>query len=137
MSNGFATRHSSLVVTKMQDLKARTKKFAVDAVRFCGKLPQSQEYWVIGKQLMRCATSVGANYRAAARARSRADFIAKLFIVEEEADESCYWLELVQELTGQTLEELTRLHNEANQILAITIASKKTARANAEADKKL
>ena len=119
----------------MQDLKARTKKFAVDSIRFCAKLPQSQEFWVIGKQLIRSATSVGANYRAAARGKSRADFIAKLSIVEEEADESCYWLELLQELLNETPLELTRLHNEANQIVAITVASKKTARANAETDK--
>jgi four helix bundle protein len=124
----------------MQDLKARTKKFAVDAVRFCSGLPQRQEFWVIGKQLIRSATSVGANYRAAARARSRADFIAKLSIVEEEADESCYWVELIQELLNESTSamhhEATRLHGEANQLVAIIVASKKTARANAEADHK-
>jgi len=82
----------------MENLKDRTKKFAISVIRFCSKLPKSLEFLVIKKQLISCATSVGANYRSACRARSKADFIAKLSIVEEEADESIYWLELIQEL---------------------------------------
>ena len=114
----------------MQDLQARTKRFAVDVVRFCMHLPQKQEFWVIGKQLMRCGTSVGANYRSACRAKSRPDFINKLSIVEEEADESMYWFELLEELGISQNKELLRLKDEANQLVAIVVASKKTARAH-------
>lgn len=112
----------------MIDLKDRTKKFAIDIIKYCAKLPQQQEYWVIGKQLIKSASSVGANYRSARRAKSKLDFIAKLAIVEEEADESMYWLELLQELTQKQDAELARLLDEANQITSIIVASKKTAR---------
>ena len=78
-----------------RDLKERTQTFALGAIRLVRALPNSAEAWVIGKQLLRSATSVGANYRACQRGKSRADFIAKLAIAEEEADECCYWLELV------------------------------------------
>ena len=115
----------------MNDLQDRTKKFALDVIRLCTRLPQKQEYWIIGKQLIRSATSVGANYRSACRAKSKADFIAKLSIVEEEADESIYWLELLEELKVQD-PELPRLKDEGNQLVAITVASKKTARGNVE-----
>ena len=81
---------------------------------------------------MRSATSVGANYLSACRAKSKADFIAKLSIVEEKADESIYWLELLEELEMRQDKELQRLRDEANQSVAIIVASKKTARKNAE-----
>jgi len=81
---------------------------------------------------MRSATSVGANYPSTCRAKSKADFIAKLSIVEEEADESIYWLELLEELEMRQDKELQRLRDEANQLVAIIVASKKTARKNAE-----
>lgn len=114
----------------MYDLKERTKKFAIDVIRFCSKLPQKQEFWIIGKQLMRSSTSVGANYRAARRGKSKLDFIAKLSIVEEEADECVYWLEILEELGLSDNKELIRLKQEANEHVAITISSKKTARAH-------
>ncbi|MEM1042025.1 MAG: four helix bundle protein [Bacteroidota bacterium] len=117
----------------MQPLKDRTKQFAVAVIRFCSSLPPKDEYGVIGRQLMRSASSVGANYRAACRARSRRDFIAKLSIVEEEADESAYWLEVIQALGDDQVDaaQRARLHQEAEELLAITVASKKTARRNA------
>ena len=77
------------------DLKQRTKQFAVDVVRFVQKLPRQQPIDVLGRQLLRSGTSVAANYRAARRARSRKEFLAKMGIVEEEADESSFWLELL------------------------------------------
>ena len=114
----------------MIDLKERTKQFAIDVIRYCGELPQQQQFWVIGKQLIRSATSVGANYRSACRAKSKPDFIAKLSIVEEEADESMYWMELLEALQVKNIKELLRLKDEANQLVSIIVASKKTARNN-------
>jgi four helix bundle protein len=113
-----------------KDLKDRTKKFAIDVIRFCMHLPREQEFRVIGHQLIRCASSVGANYRAASRARSKADFIAKLGIVEEEADEVCYWLEILEGIGMTEAQEINPLKSEANELISIIIASKKTARAN-------
>ncbi len=113
-----------------KDLKDRTKKLALDIIGFCSKLPQKQEFWIISKQLIRSATSVGANYRSACRAKSKADFIAKLSIVEEEADETVYWLELIEELGFKNDEVLKVLKNEANQLISIVVASKRTARKN-------
>jgi four helix bundle protein len=113
-----------------KDLKDRTKKFAIDVIRFCIRLPHEQEFRVIGHQLIRCASSVGANYRAASRARSKADFIAKLGIVEEEADEVCYWLEILEGIGMTEVREIDPLKSEANELISIIIASKKTARAN-------
>lgn len=77
---------------------------------------------------MRCGSSVGANYRAACRSKSKADFINKLSIVEEEADESSFWLELLEELSTTQLPELSRLKTETNELVAIMVQSKKTAR---------
>jgi four helix bundle protein len=111
-----------------QDLKARTKRFALDALRFCAALPRRPECVVVARQLMRSATSVGANYRAACRARSRADFVAKLALVEEEADESLFWLELLKELNVPAGEDIVRLMSEAGELVSIVVASKKTAR---------
>ena len=111
-----------------RDLKDRTKAFALRVVRLVEALPRSRAADVIGKQLLRSATSVGANYRAAKRARSRAEFVAKMGVVEEEADECVYWLEL---LTGANLlkpERVADLMAEANELVAITVASIKTAR---------
>jgi four helix bundle protein len=113
----------------MIDMLSRTRAFAIDIIKFCTQLPRKQEYWIISKQLMRSGTSVGANYRASQKAKSRADFIAKLAIVEEEADESLYWLELLEALWESPDPELFRLKDEARQLLAIVISSKKTAKA--------
>jgi len=112
----------------INDLKDRTKRFAVDVVRFCSTLNAKPEYRIISKQLVRAGTSVGANYRAACRSKSKADFINKLSIVEEEADESEYRFELLESLAAAKSPELVRLKDEAHQLVAIMIQSKKTAR---------
>jgi four helix bundle protein len=93
-------------------------------------LPNRRSCDVIGKQLLRSGTSVGANYRAACRARSTAEFCAKMGIVEEEADESGYWMELLTEAELVKPELLTDLHTEAGEIVAMTVASIRTARGN-------
>ena len=85
---------------------------------------------ILARQLIRCDTSVGANYRAAARARSRNDFIAKLGIVEEECDETLYWFDVTAELKLMKQSQLTDIQREANELLAITVSSIKTARTN-------
>ncbi len=112
------------------DLKDRTKIFALRTIKFCSVLPSKPEFWVISKQLIRCSSSVGANYRAACRGRSKPDFIAKLGIVEEEADEAIYWMELLAELGYKDDPELEALRKEADELVAIIVSSKKTARAN-------
>jgi four helix bundle protein len=112
----------------MQDLLDRTKRMAIDIVKYCCLLPQKQEYHIISKQLIRCATSVGANYRAARRGKSTLDFIAKLSIVEEEADESLYWMELLKELGCPQETQLYDLYREMNEITSIIVASKITAK---------
>jgi four helix bundle protein len=112
------------------DLKERTKRFAVDVVRFCSTLNGKPELRAISNQLVRSGTSVGANYRAACRSKSKADFINKLSIVEEEADESEYWFELLESLSQPKTTELFRLKDEAHQLVAIMIQSKKTARSS-------
>lgn len=112
-----------------EQLKNRTKRFASDCWHLCTKFPVSREYNAFCNQLIRCSSSVGANYRAACRAKSDADFINKLKIVEEEADESMYFLELFLEVSHKEHIEIRRLHAEANELLAITVASIKTMRA--------
>ena len=87
---------------------------------------------ILARQLIRCGTSVGANYRAAARARSRSEFIAKLGIVEEECDETLYWFDVVAELRLVKQSQLADIQREANELLAITISSIKTARTNSK-----
>ncbi len=110
------------------DLKRRTKSFALRVIKLVEALPKTRTADVIGRQLLRCGTSVGANYRAAARARSTADFIAKMGIVEEEADESLYWMELLVESGLIDAERLAPLMAETNEIVAIIVASINTAR---------
>ena len=112
------------------DMKKRTKQFALEVIRLVTELPKTTEGRVVGNQLIRCATSVGANYRAACRGKSKADFIAKLGIVEEEADESCYWLEIIVEGNILTEGKVMALLREANEITAIIVASRKTARSS-------
>ena len=111
-------------------LKKRTKKFAIDCWHLCSGFPVNREYDAFCRQLIRCSSSVGANYRAACRAKSDRDFINKLKIVEEEADESIYWLELFLQVLDTNHNEINRLIKESNELLAITIASIKTARKN-------
>jgi four helix bundle protein len=116
-----------------QDLKKRTKRFALDVIRFVEGLPKGMTCEVLGRQLLRAGTSVGANYRAACRAKSTADFISKMGNVEEEADECGYWMELLVEDGKIRLDCAAPLLREANELLAITIASINTARTNTRA----
>jgi four helix bundle protein len=113
-----------------KDLQERTKQFGIRVVRLVDSLPKRKSATVIGKQLLRSATSVGANYRAACKGRSRADFIAKLGIALEEADESLYWMEMLQEVQLIPEPKIISLIDEAKQLVAILTASQKTARAN-------
>jgi len=111
-------------------LKQRTKKFALDIIRFVESLPNGKTAEIIGRQLLRSGTSVGANYRAACRARSSADFIAKMGIVEEELDESIYWLELLVDSGIMSSERAALLAKEADELLAISVSSIRTAKGN-------
>ncbi len=113
-----------------QDLKARTKAFSLRIIRLVESLPRGRTADVIGKQLLRSGTSVGANYRASCRAKSPADFIAKMGIVEEEADESIYWMELLIESGLVRPELLASLIKEAGELVAIVVSSIKTAKRN-------
>ena len=109
-------------------LLIRTKEFAKQIILFCRQLPVNREGRLIGDQLFRCGTSVAANYRAACRGRSQADFIAKMGIVEEEADETLFWLEILFELGIMKGLLIVKLMGESNEILAMVVASIKTAR---------
>jgi len=113
-------------------LKKRTKQFGLNIIRLIETLPKTQTVSVIGNQLLRCATSVGANYRSACKSRSRTEFIAKLGVVEEEADESVYWLEMLIEARIIKPDLVTGLLNEAHELTAIIAASRKTAKSNKE-----
>src|SRR5689334_19678725 len=97
------------------NLRNRTKQFALRIIRLVESLPPQRAAEIIGRQLIRCGTSVGANYRAACRAKSSADFIAKMTIVEEEADECLYWLELLEEAEMVKPHLLVQLKSEANE----------------------
>ncbi len=109
------------------EMKLRTKQFALRVMKLVGALPNTQEGRTIGNQLIRSGTSVGANYRAACRARSTADFISKLGIVEEEADESGYWMELIVEGDLMAESRVISLLGEASELVAIIVASRKSA----------
>ena len=111
-----------------EELKKRTKAFGLSIIKLVEALPHSKTSDVLGRQLLRSATSVGANYRAACRARSQADFASKIGIVEEEADESAYWLELVQETELVNDRGISLLLQEAFELTAIFAASEKTAK---------
>jgi four helix bundle protein len=113
---------------KPADLKLRTKQFALRIIRVVNALPRNLAADVMGKQLLRAGTSVGANYRAACRARSNAEFCSKMGIVEEEADEVIYWLELLIESGVIPEFRLRDLLSEANELVAIVVASIRTAR---------
>lgn len=109
------------------EMKSRTKKFALRILKLVDALPNTTAGRAVANQLVRSGTSVAANYRAACRGRSRADFIAKLGIVEEEADESAFWLELIIESELMSANKIENLLAEANEIVAITVSSRKTA----------
>ncbi|MBI1977776.1 MAG: four helix bundle protein [Candidatus Omnitrophica bacterium] len=114
----------------INNLKEKTKKFALSVINFIDLLPKGRKVDVISNQLLRSATSVGANYRAACRAKSTADFIHKMGTVEEEADESIYWMELLFEGGIVSISDVKNLIEEANEILAMTVSSIRTARKN-------
>src|SRR5437762_5809098 len=109
-----------------KELKIRTRKFAVDSLNFVDKLPNRRSANIIGNQLGRSASSIASNYRAACRARSHAEFIAKIGIVEEEADESIFWLDVIPDTKNSTTELITPLLNEARELTAIFTAASKT-----------
>ncbi len=111
-------------------MKIRSRDFGLRVIRLVDALPRRKSATVIGNQLLRSATSVGANYRSACRGRSRAEFISKLNIALEEADESLYWLELLTEAKLLPATQLLGLIDEANQLVAILTTSTKTARQN-------
>ena len=110
------------------DLRGRTRDFALRIIRLCNALPKTAEGGVIKRQLLRSGTSIGANYSSARRGRSHADFTSKLGIVLEEADETVYWLELIVHAGLLPAKQVEPLLDEANQLVAIFVASLRTAR---------
>ena len=112
----------------VDEFKKRTRAFALRVIHLVDSLPKSRTAGIIGGQLLRAGTSVGANYRAACRARSSADFTAKMGIVEEECDESAYWMELLIEAGLVKESRISDLLSEANEILAMVVASIRTSR---------
>ena len=111
-----------------KEFKNRTKQIALRVIRLVESLPNNNSAQIIGKQLLRSATPVGANYRAACRGKSEADVLHKLSIVEEEADESLYWLELLVESNTISETKLSALMRDINEIVAMTVSSIKTLR---------
>ena len=116
------------------ELKQRTKSFAVRVTRLVDVLPNTVKGRAIANQIMRSATSVAANYRAACRARSRAEFIAKIGVVEEEADETAFWLELIVDTDVCGRSQIEPLLNEAGELVAIMAASRKSAIGNRQSE---
>src|SRR3954467_6706488 len=117
--------------SETEQLRQRTKALAIGVVRLFRSLPLSKDAQVIGHQLLRSGTSVGANYRAVCRSRSRPEFISKLGIVLEEADETVFWLELLQETGILQEKSIGELLSEARQLTAIFTASQRTAKGTA------
>jgi four helix bundle protein len=119
-------------MARPNDLLDRTKKFALDTVKFFEELPKDETSRVLGRQLLRSGTSVGANYRAAHRAKSKADFISKMGTVLEDADESAYWIELLCNAGKVNSTKSAPLHSEAEELVAISVSSINTARRNSD-----
>jgi four helix bundle protein len=117
--------------TQPEELRDRTKTFALRVIKLFRSLPARPDSQVLGKQLLHCGTSVAANYRAVCRARSRAEFVAKIGIVVEEADESVLWLELLAESGIVEKEKISGLLQEAHELSAIFTASQRTVRSAA------
>ncbi|MES2372614.1 MAG: four helix bundle protein [Bacteroidota bacterium] len=113
-----------------KELKQRTRMFAVNILNLVDALPNRRSAHIIGNQLGRSASSVAANYRAACRARSHAEFVSKIGIVEEEADESCFWLDILPETKNIQIEKVQPLLSEARELTAIFTAASKTAKSN-------
>ena len=112
------------------DLKARTKTFALNIIKLVKALPDDKVARVLGNQILRSGTSVAANYRSACKARSKADFISKITVVEEEADETSLWLELIMESDTLNSDLTKSLHKESGELTAIFTSSGKTAKEN-------
>ncbi len=115
-----------------EELIERTKKFALDVIDVIDLLPKNNKGQVLGRQLLKAATSVGANYRAACRARSKAEFISKLGIVVEESDECIYWLELIKDCKMLNTEMLNTLITEAHELTAIFVTTINSAKRNSK-----
>jgi four helix bundle protein len=113
-----------------KELNLRTRKFAVDILNFVDQLPNRRSANIIGNQLGRCASSIAANYRAACRGRSHAEFVAKIDVVEEEADETTFWLDIISDRNNGLKETVSPLLNEARKLTAIFTAACKTAKQN-------
>jgi four helix bundle protein len=124
----YSVAEGAKMQSKPEELKLRTKRFALRVIRLYRSLPKSTEAQVIGKQALRSGTSVAANYRAVCRARSKPEFIAKMGIVVEEADETIFWLELLVDAAIVSNAKLCDLSSEANELLAIFAASLRTAK---------
>jgi four helix bundle protein len=118
-----------------RDLRQRTREFSLRIIRMVQAMPRNRVAGVIGDQVLRCGTSVGANYRAACRARSQAEFISKMHIVLEEADESQYWMDLLVASHVMPEAKLQNLMKEAEELVAIAVASINTARRKPKATK--
>src|ERR1035437_1410160 len=125
-------KHRENRIMTREQMKARTKNYAKRIVKLCEALPDKWVARTLGKQLLRSGTSVGANYRAVCRAKSTADFLNKLRIVEEECDESLFWMELLVECSLIKSARLNSLMQEANELLSIVVASAKTTRTSTE-----
>ena len=119
-----------------RELLQRTKQFALRIFKLVGALPQTIQGRAVAAQLIRSGTSVAANYRAACRARSKPEFVAKLGVVKEEADESAFWLELIMETNLLSATKVEPLLSEASEIVAIMASSKKTAAKSQIANRK-
>jgi four helix bundle protein len=111
-----------------EQMRNRTKEFAKQIVTLCRQLPENREGRLIGNQIFRSGTSVGSNYRAVCRARSKADFIAKIGLVLEETDETLYWLELIDETKIMKNGALKEIKKEANELVAIFVSTVNKAR---------
>jgi four helix bundle protein len=121
------SKRSEMKAMNKEELKARTKNFALRVLKLVDALPNSKAGNAVGGQLVRSGTSVGSNYRAACRGRSRAEFIAKIGVVEEEADESAFWLELITDQGLLRESQVVPLHTEATELTAIMASSRITA----------
>ena len=113
-----------------EQLKTRFKKFALGIIQLCDLLPKRNATFTISNQIIRSSTSMGANYRAALRGRSRAEFLSKLGIVEEESDETQYWLELLLDSNLASNEQIEHLWKECDELLAIVVSTINTTRKN-------
>jgi len=123
-------------LSQAEQLRERTKRFAIRIVRLFRTLPKTEEAKIIGKQALRSGTSVAANYRAVCRARSKAEFVARIGVVVEEADETVFWLELLVETAIVSQTRMNGLLIEANELLAIFAASQRTAKSPNDAVRK-